>query len=861
MRAYRLLLHFYPKSFRHEYGDEMCLIFARRLDESSGVLSRAALWLQTILELTGNAAAVHGDILRHDLRYTRRTLARTPGFTVTAILIVALGVGATTAAFSVTDFVLFRPLPFHEPDRLVTLWETKPGFDGMELSPANYRDWKSASHSFESIGAYHGLTVNLVGKGEPSRLEGAAVSADLFPTLGVRPIVGRTFTAADDRSGAPRTVILSYRLWQNDFAGDRRVIGQQLDLDNAWYSIIGVMPPDFLFPASDVALWTTMRFDEGNYQDRNDNWLYAVGRLREGLTIEDVRTEWAVLAARSAKQYREIAGTGATAYALRDDVPARSRLLLVALSGASACVLLIACANLANLLLARAMERRRELAVRTAMGAGRERLVRHLMTESLVLAGIGGAIGVCIAVAALPLLARLVPNNLPIAESPSVDARMLFVAAVLTMMTGLIFGLAPVAGAGSDARLQALREDARSGGGRRERIRSGLVIFEIVASVVLLVSAGLLIRALWKVQAIDPGFSTDGRVTMRTALPLPQYEKVATRKAFYTRVLSDVRALPGVSGAAYVSWLPLAFGGGIWPVSLTAADAVSRTGDSAASLRYVTPGYFAAMGIPLRQGRDLSETDTRDHPFVAVVSESFVRRHLAGRQPIGQLFHFVFNPRIIVGVVDDVKVRGLERTSEPQVYLPYQQVDDGSIIGYIPKDLVVKASMPAAALVPPLRDIIRRADPRLPISDMRTMSEVVQLQTAPRMTQIRVLGAFAAVALLLAGIGIHGVLAFAVSQRTKEIGVRMALGAQPGDVLGMIMKRGLWLALAGVVPGVAIAYAVGRSFEALLAGVEPYDGMTFGVAIALAVLMAVAGTLVPTLRALRVNPITALRAD
>jgi predicted permease len=386
------------------------------------------------------------------------------------------------------------------------------------------------------------------------------------------------------------------------------------------------------------------------------------------------------------------------------------------------------------------------------------------------------------------------------------------------------------------------------------------VVLEIVASVVLLVSAGLLIRALWAVQATDPGFKTDGRVTMRTALPLPQYERVAARKTFYTRVLSEVRALPDVSDAAYVSWLPLAFGGGIWPVSLT-GQAVSRTGDSVASLRYVTPGYFAAMGIPLKQGRDVSETDTRDHPFVAVVSESFVKHHLAGREPLGQQFQFAFNPRTIVGVVGDVKVRGLERTSEPQVYLPYQQVDDGSIIGYVPKDLIVKASVPAAVLVPSLRDIIRGADPRLPISDVRTMSEVVQLQTAPRTAQIRVLGAFAAIALLLAGIGIHGILAFAVSQRTKEIGVRMALGARPGDVLGMIVKRGLCLALAGVVPGIAIAYAVGRSFEALLAGVRPYDGTTFGVAVALAVVMTVAGTLVPTLRALRVNPIAALRTE
>lgn len=860
MSLYRLLLHLYPRSFRNEYGDEMRHIFAMRLGEASSGPGRLVVWLGAILEIVVNAAAAHGDIFRSDLRHTRRTLARTPGFTVTAILIVALGVGATTAAFSVTDFVLFRPLPFPEPNQLVNLWEVKPGYDEMELAPANYRDWKSASRSFDSLGAYHWLDVNLIGKSEPVRLEGAAVSYDLFPTLGVRPILGRTFAADDDKSGAPRTVILSYRLWQNDFAGDRHILGQHLDLNNASYAVIGVMPPDFLFPDSDAALWTTMSFGEEAYKDRNDNWLYGIGRMRKDVTIDQVRSEWALLAARTAKQFGLNERSSATAYDLRSEVSWRTRMLLAALSGASACVLLIACANLANLLLARSMERRRELAVRTAMGAGRERLVRHLMTESLTIALAGGVLGVCIAIGAVPLLARLVPSNLPIAESPSVDARMLLLAAALTVATGLVFGLAPVIGGGRDDRLEALRDDARAGGGRKERLRSGLVVFEVVASIVLLVSAGLLIRALWNVEATNPGFETDGRLTLRTQLPLPQYEKVETRRAFYTRVLSEVRALPGVSQAAYVTALPMAMGGGIWPVSLT-GDAVSREGDTAASLRYTTPGYFAAMGIPLKQGRDAAETDTLDRQPVAVVSESFVERFLNGREPIGQSFNFVFKRRTIIGVVGNVKVRGLERISEPQVYLPYQQVEDGSIIGYVPKDLVVKASVPAETLVAPLRDIIRRADSKLPISDVRTMAEVVQLQTAPRTAQIRVLGAFAAIALLLAGIGIHGVLAFAVSQRTREIGVRMALGAKPGDVLGMIVKRGLWLAFAGIVPGVAIAYAVGRAFEAILAGVQPDDGPTFAVAITLAVVMTIAGTLVPTVRALRVNPITALRSE
>jgi predicted permease len=861
MRAYRLLLHLYPTSFRNEYGGEMCAVFARRRRNVRNTLGLVALWLEAIVDVTVNAFAVHWDILRSDLRYTLRTLSRAPGFTLTAILVVALGVGATTAAFSVTDFVLIRPLPFPDADRLVKLWETKAGYSRMELSPANYRDWRRGSRSFERIGAYYELDANMLGKGEPFRIEGASVSADLFATLGIRPVLGRSFVESDDRKGAPGTVILSYRMWQNDFGGDPGVLGQHIDLDNAPYTIIGVMPREFLFPSSDAALWTTMRFDESNYEDRNDNWIYAVGRLRPGVTLEQVRAEWAVLAARSAKQYRENEGTGASAFSLRDEVSERSRLLLFALSGASACVLLIACANLANLLLARTLERRRELAVRRALGAGRERLVRHLLTESAVLAVTGGTLGICVAALSVPLLARLVPTTLPIAESPAIDARVLAFAAVLTAVTGVVFGLAPVAGAGGDRGVHALREDSRAGGGRKERFRSTLVIVEIVASVVLLVSAGLLIRALWTIQATDPGFRSDGVLTLRTALPPRQYESVGTREDFYRRVLSETRALPGVSNAAYISFLPLAFGGGIWPVSIGGHVETSRTENNVASLRYVTPGYFASMSIPLKRGRDVTDADTRERQFVAVVSESFVRRYLPGRDPIGQRFTFAFDERTIVGVAGDIRVRGLERSSEPQVYLSSRQVADGSIFYYSPKDLVVKASVPPSTLVPALRAIIQRADPRLPISDVRTLSDVVDQQTAPRVVQVRVLGAFAVIALALAAIGIHGVLSCAVSQRTKEIGVRIALGAQSSDILGMVVKHSLWLAAAGIVPGVALAYGAGRAMEALLAGVKPFDGPTFGMTILVAVVMTVAGTLMPTLRALRVDPIAAIRAE
>jgi putative ABC transport system permease protein len=865
VRLYQLLLHFYPTSFRHEYGGAMTEVFTRRQRDASGPLWRAALWLETIADVVTNAILVHLDILRQDLRYVARTLKRAPGFALTATLIVALGIGATTAAFSVTDFVLVRPLPFPAPERLVKLWERTPGYGRMELSAANYRDWKKAATVFESIGLYHSAAANLTGTSEPLRVEGAAVSFDLFPTLRVRPLLGRLFIEADDRDGAAGTVLLSYRLWQTQFGGEAGVVGRQVLLDAESYTVIGVMPREFRFPTADASYWTPLRFNEEMYVDRNDNWHYAVGRLRDGVTLEQARAEMDVIAAQSKQQFpKENKDVGAVLVRLSDEVSTQARLLLYALSGAALCVLLIACANLANLLLARALERRRELAVRTAMGAGRERMVRQLMTESLVLAAFGGGIGVAIAYAAVPLLNRLVPTTLPLASTPAVDLRVLSFAIALTVVTGLSFGLAPLLRLGGKADLEGLREGARSGGGQKEGIRSALVVVEIVASVVLLVSAGLLMRALWTVQATNPGFTSEGVLTMQTPLPMSTYGKVSTRDAFYSRVVADLRQLPGVTQAAFVSSLPLGkMRGGIWPVSLDGRP-VNRAENQNAFLRYVTPGYFAALGIPFKSGRDVADDDTNDRQHIAIISESFIRRYWPNETPVsvlGRHFNFVLSDRVVAGVVGDVKMRGLEREAEPQVYLPYKQVDDGAIVGYIPRGLVVRSSTPPASVAPFAREIIRKVDPALPVTDVNTLIDVVERDTASRSAQLRVLGAFAVIAFVLAAVGIHGLLSFAVSQRTQEIGVRMALGAQSSDILTMIVKRSVWLSLAGVVPGVALAYAAGRWMQALLAGVTPADVPTFAAAGALAIAMTVVGSLLPTLRALRVNPISALRAE
>jgi len=872
MKFYNLLLHLYPASFRNEYGEEMRAVFARRRREAAGPFGVAALWVAAAGEALGNATLVHLDILKQDLAYTGRMLRRTPGFAVTAILMVALGIGATTAAFSVTDFVLIRPLPFPEAARLVKIWEKTPGYPHMELSAPNYRDWKAAAKSYESMGVYHFDEITLFGVGEPRRLDGTSVSADLFPTLGVAPLIGRSFSPDDDRPGATGTIILSYRLWQTEFGGDPSILGRQLtakgDFDDATFTVIGVMPREFHFPKSNSLFWITTRFSEREYQasERTDNWLEAVGRLRRGITVEQAQADLQVIAARLEREYpRENKDTGALVVPLGQEVSQRSRLLLLALSGAAGCVLLIACANLANLLLARALSRRRELAVRTAIGAGRERLVRQLMTENLVLAGVGGGLGIGIAVASVPLLARLVPATLPIAETPSVDLRVLLVALVLTALTGIAFGLAPVVRVGRSPDLDGLREGARSGGGQKERLRSALVVVEVIASVVLLVSAGLLIRALLTVQGIDPGFNAAGVLTLRTDLPMPEYGRVVTREAYYARVLEQVRALPGVRAAGFISFLPISsFRGGIWPVSVkgdTNAGEDIRSANNVAAIRFVTPGFFEAMGIPLKRGRDIGEGDARNRQFVAVVSESFVKRYWPNEDPMGRHFMFGSADREVVGVARDVLFRGLERVSEPQVYLSSKQVADGAIAFFSPKALAIRMTVSPAHLAPAIRDVIRRVDPKVPITEMQTLTEMIDLETASRSVQMRVLSAFAIVAFVLAAIGIHGLLSFAVSQRIQEIGVRLALGAQSSDILTMVVGKGVVLAIAGIVPGVLLAYAAGRSMQALLAGVKPADGLTLAGTVALAFLMTVLGTLAPTLRALRVDPITALRAE
>jgi len=872
MRFYRALLRLYPRSFRLEYGDEMCAVFARDLTGAAGP-GRIALLVGAVVDTIFNAARVHADITRQDLRYAVRSLRRTPGFTITAIVVAALGIGATTATFSVADHVLLRPLPFPESERLVKLWQTQAsrGYSRLEPSPPNYLDWKRLSTSFTGVEAYAGTAATLLGGSEPQRISGARVTGGAFSLLGRPAALGRTLVQSDIAS-EQNPIVISDRLWRSRFGADPNVLGETMALDDATSVIVGVMPADFIFPDRDTDYWRPFRFVAQNGdEDRTNHYLAVIARLKSGVTFEQARSEMQVIADQLRAQFpKELSEMSASAFRWRDEVRAQSRMLLNALVAASLCVLLIACTNLANLLMSRALARRTEFAVRAAVGASVDRLVRQMLTDSLLLAGAGGVLGVILAVATAPLVVRMVPSSLPIGEVPALDLRMLLGAAFVTVVTGIAFGVLPALRVCRKADGSALKEGARGGTGRgTERLRSALVVAEIVASVVLLVSAGLLIQALLRVQAIDPGFKADNVLTMRTALPMPKYLQTTTREQYYLRILSEVHAVPGVTKAAFISFLPMTMRGGIWQILTTAPDPDSPGGfvapdprdQRSASIRFVTPGFFDAIGTPLLQGRDVAAGDTLDTQRVAVVSRSFANNHFPNQDPIGRQFAVAFAVRTIVGVVGDIRVRGLERESEPQVYMPAAQQLNGQLGFYAPKDLVVRSSVPSTTLIPAVRSIINRTDSQQPITDVKTLEEVVSLETAPRVVQLRVLGAFAAAAFLLAAIGIHGLLAFTVSARSREIGVRIALGAKSKDILVMVMGRSAVLALTGVTIGVAVAYAAARSMQSLLAGVEPANGAVFAAAVILSLLMALAGSILPAWRAIRVDPLTATRTE
>ena len=864
MRVYAALLHLYPRSFRAEYGDQLLGVYRARSREVTSLGGRATFWLEVLIDTLTSATAAHLDLARQDLKSALRTIARSPGFSATVVLVAALGIGATAAAFSVTDHVLLRPLPFARPDQLAKLYQDQSfrGYSRLETSPPNFLDWKQQSRSFEGLGAYTSWSSNVLGSGDPVRLDGALVTGSVFGVLGVPPALGRTLTGIDDRPDTARGIVISHRLWTTQFGGRADVLGQSIRLDDEPHTVVGVMPPSFNFPSRETTFWAPLRFTPELLEDRTNWWLQVVARRKDGVSLDQARAEMKGIAAQLAEAYPEAnARNGVTVIDMRDQVTLQARLTLWALAGASLCMLLIACTNLASLLLSRTLDRHRELSVRAALGAGRDRLVRQMLTENVLLTAIGGVVGGIAAAAAVPLVTRLVPLTLPIADVPALDGRLFAICLLVTVGTGVLFGVLPSLRLASSASLDGLKDGMRTGVSRTtERLRSVLVVAEITASMLLVVCAGLLLQALWRVQAVDPGFQSAGVLTLRTSLPMPKYSDTAPRLRFYTQVLDEVRSLPGVRQAGYIGFLPMVMRGGIWPVTV---DGQPATPDSphTASLRIVTPGFFDTLRIPVLQGRDVRDADTKDTPRVSLVSESFVRRHWPGLDPIGRRVSFPFGDLEVVGVVKDIKVRGLERESEPQLYLAASQVPDGSIIFYSPKELVVSASGDPRALVPMIRSIVARADPLVPISDIRPLAEIVEADSAARVVQVRILGAFAATAILLAAVGLHGLLAFSVAARTREIGVRLALGATPGRVMRLVMSRGMTLAAVGIAVGLVLAAWAASALQSLLFGVDPRNSAVYATAIGVCLIVAVVGTALPALRAMRVDPLDAIRSE
>ena len=860
---YRALLRLYPASFRADYAAEL----ERAHQESVRDRGSVGAFFTALGDVIPNALAAHWEILAQDLKYTARSLRVSRGFALTTILVTALGVGANTATFSMADYVLLRPLSFPNADRLVRICEGRKGPMGWgcmnELSPALYRDLTRDVRSFESAGAFVQTAMNLAGSGDPVRIRAAIVTPEVLSLLGVRAFIGRTFDTRSVAAEDANSVVIGYGLWQSQFGGDANMLGKSVNLDGKPYTIIGVMPPSFVFPTNDAQLWMPVRFTEQDLSDRTDTYIQGIARLKPGVTFEQSQAEMATLAARLERDYPKIYPEFAFSYfKQRDEMSPRYKVILWSLCGASLAMLLLTCANLANLSLARAAGRERELAIRAALGAGRERLLRQMLTESLVLALVGGIAGALAAWIALPLLSQLVPSSLPMATTPHMDARVFGLAAAFAAVTALGFGVLPARRVGGKMGFAALREGSR-GSARRQRLRAALVALEVTMSVILLACSGLLIRAIWRVQNVSPGFSVERVLTMQTALPSPKYDDSAPRAAFYQRVLAGVRALPGVESAAYLSGLPMVLTGGLTPIYLPgeSRDGDRRDPDRGASYRIASAQLFSTLRIPLLKGRDLSETDTRDRTPVAVVSESFAKKYWPNADPIGKVFDTRDDRRTVVGVVGDVKMRGLERESEPQMYIPINQIPDNVGMLYPPRALVVRTTRNPLDLLPAMRQIVRSVDAQQPISDVRMLAEVVDNQTGTRREQIRVLGALAALALLLAGVGIHGLLTFTVAQRDREIGVRLALGAKPSLVGRMVVAEAVRMALVGIVPGVLIAYAAARAMSSLLFGVRPNDPVTLiGVAVVCFATVAF-GCAKPAWRAAHIDPIAALKSE
>jgi putative ABC transport system permease protein len=801
-------------------------------------------------------ALVFSNILR-DMRYAVRQLVRTPGFTIVAILTLALGIGVTSAIFTVVNGVLLRPLPYPNPQSLVRVHELLQKFGRFSVAPATFLDWRQQNTVFERIAAFNSTGATMADKDGPQRLAGGLVSWDAFELLGVSPALGRTFRADEDAPGKDDVVILSHGMWQRRFDGDPGILGRSVSFNGNPVTVIGVMPAGFSF-VGESEFWRPLALNPAN-ASRGGHFLGVIARLKPGVTVQQAGAEMQTISQRLALQYpAQSANESAEVIGLHENAVENVRPALLTLLAAVGVVILIACANVANLLLVRASVRGKEIAIRSALGAGRRRLVMQMLTESVILASAGGIIGVLLAYWTIRPIQTLSAGTIPRASTLSIDLNVLAFAAVLSLATGLLFGLAPAWQASRATIGSVLKEGGRASTSASGRwIRNGLLIAEVAMSIVLLVGATLLLRSFARLVNVDPGFKADSVLSFRVALPNSRYPEEHQRIAFFDTLIERIEALPDVVAAGSIQTMPLR-GDYLLSFTIKGRPTPKPNEEPSANHRAITPHYFNAMGIPLVRGRMFTAEDRQKSPMVAIVDQSFVDRHFRDEDPIGQ--HIDIGNGSdgfyeIVGVVGGIRQASLELNPTPTMYVPYSQDVFSTMT------MLVRTKGDPSQLVASARQTVRGVDNTLPAFAMTPLAAVVSESVAQRRFSMLLLVSFAAIALILAAVGLYGVVAYAVSQRTQEIGLRMAIGAQRGDVLRLIVGGGMKLALVGVVIGIAGALAAANVVSTMLFEVTPFDPASYSGTATVLLAVAALACYVPARRAMRVDPIVALRQE
>ena len=817
--------------------------------------------------LPGREGNLFADI-GQDLRYGLRTLIKNPGFTIVAVIALALGIGANSAIFSVVNAVLLRPLPYKNPDQLVVIWEnaTHLGFPKDTPSPANFLDWRQQSSLFEGMAAFAERSFNLNGVGEPERLDGRRVSANLFAMLGVKPIVGRTFVPQEDQPGT-KVVLLNEGLWKRRFGSDPAVVGRAVNLNGEPYTVVGVLPQTVRLPTSGNwrdQVWVPLAFPSEEAASRGAHYLEVIARMKPGVTLPKAQVEMDTIAARLAQQYPDFnARRGAVVTPLHEEIVGKMKSPLLILLGAVAFVLLIACANVANLLLARAAVRQKEIALRLALGANRARLTKQLLVESVLLSLVGGLVGLGLAYFGLNVLTRFIPQDVAQVDTITIDTKVLLFTLAVAVITGLIFGLAPATQASHFNLNETLKEGGRDSGAgvRGKRLRNSLVIAEVATSFILLVGAGLLINSFVHLRTLDPGFRADHLLTLNVDLSEVKYPDTQRRTAFFEEVTRRVQTLPGVQSVAVAGNLPFTYNGDSTSIAVEGIPDPPIDQWPDVIYRTIGPGYLATMGIPLVRGRDFNDQDTLDTTPVVVISEKTAKHYWPNEEPIGERLKTGATTsnipwRTVIGVVKDVRQNDFIAEPKMQMYFSYRQVKD-----LVANALVVRTVADPLSLATSVRNTIWAVDKDQPVANIDAMEHIVAGAVARQRFSMLLLAIFAGLALVLAAVGIYGVMSYSVAQQTREIGIRIALGAQRGDVLRMTVKEGLKLVGVGLLIGLVSAFVLTRVMESLLFGISATDPVTFGIICVVLLIVATLASYIPALRAATVDPMVALRAQ